>query len=200
LNGKRAAEFREENEGKLCLKAGESDEFIAMADYLRGSYVAKVIDGMTHKEHTMLADYEGRGIKCRPDAFSIRTNKVEVVDLKFVGQSKPKQFERTSSSFTYWLQDAHYSEVLRRATGLPVTFRFIAVETSYPFRIDEYVYDDRSREIAGEKWSLLVDQLIECERTGIYKDNHNHTLTLNTWDVSANEDGELEGCDEFTEV
>jgi hypothetical protein len=191
LNGKKAAAFREENEGKLCLKAGEADEFVAMADHLRNSEIAKLIAKMSHKEHIVTESYNGRGIKCRPDAYNVDGLGLLAIDLKFVGEAKPRQFERTASSFTYWLQDAHYSEVLFRACGLPVTFRFFAIETSYPFRVDEYEYDQRSKEIARENWESLMDSFIECERTGGFDDNHSHTLTLNIWDVDANEDGEI---------
>jgi len=80
---------------------------------------------------------------------------------------------------------------MRCRTDKPIQFRFAVVETCVPYRIDWYQYDPRSREIALEKWSLEMDNLIECERTGIFQDPHDHVLTVSPWDVGADVEGEL---------
>lgn len=199
LHPTKAGEFRAENEGKLCLKLEDADEFFAMGDHLHKSELRVLFDGH-HKETIFRGEHLGRKIKCKPDVCCVMDDHVVIYDLKFVQVADPEQFKRGCRSFTYWMQDAHYSTVLRSNYGLPVTFRFCAVETSYPFRINWYEYDARSREIALEKWERVLKNFIECERTGVWQDNHVHTLTLSPYEVEANEEGELEGCDEYSEV
>ncbi len=70
-------------------------------------------------------------------------------------------------------------------SGKPTVFKFIAVETLFPFRVQVYTYDPRSREIARDYHRKKIEQLLECEKTGDWSDRWNGDLLLNPWDVEG---------------
>lgn len=191
---KRCEEFEAIMEGRHCVKSDEYLQLHAMVDAFRKSELHELVSMATAREETIFGSYKDRQIKCKPDFYGELDDRLVIYDLKFVVSASPDVFYRNAKRFKYWLQDAHYSAILEQYTTKPVVFRFIACETSAPYRIDWFEYDMRSRELAREQWQRAMDDIIHCERTGNFEDNHHHTLTLDLWDVSPElAEAELEG-------
>lgn len=183
LNGKTAPAFRADNPQAIGFgKAGEDRAILQVLEAIQDHPLGQLIAQAQYREKEIRSEYHKRGIKCKPDFHSDSL----IYDLKFMEDVSEPAIRRSFKRFRYWLQDAHYS-ITSDADG----FRFWVVETQYPYRIKSVVYDDRSREIAGEAWYAAMDRLIECEKSGTFEDANALTLTLSPWEVGADDDGEL---------
>lgn len=128
------------------------------------------------------AEIEGIPCKCRPDLLILLSDQAIICDLK-VGVVKPDDFWRNAKSFGYSLQASHYSKIVQKEYGLPVTWRFWALESTFPYRVEPYWYEDRSMEIANDAHRDLLRRLKKCYDTGNWSDNFEHEKVLNPWDV-----------------
>lgn len=183
INGKPAAAFRNDNPNAIGFgKAGEKIAIRHVIEAIEDHVLGQLIAQAQMREQEVKGDYQGRGIKCKPDFLCDDI----IYDLKFMDDVSESAIRRPFKRLRYWLQDAHYSAVCEAQT-----FRFWAVETQYPFRIKSVVYDDRSREIADEAWCNAMDHFIQCEISGVFEDANSLTLTLSPWEVGADDEGEL---------
>ena len=129
------------------------------------------------------AEIEGVPCKCKPDLLILLSDQAIICDLK-VGVVKPDDFWRNAKNFGYSLQASHYSKIVKKVYGLPVTWRFWALESSFPYRVEPYWYEDRSMEIANDSHRDLLRKLKRCYETGVWVDNFEHEKVLSPWDVS----------------
>lgn len=143
------------------------------------------------------AEIEGVPCKCKPDLLILLSDQAIICDLK-VGVVKPDDFWRNAKNFGYSLQASHYSKIIKKVYGLPVTWRFWALESSFPYRVEPYWYEDRSMEIANDSHRDLLRKLKRCYDTGVWVDNFEHEKVLSPWDVSYK--GESVTPEEMTDV
>ena len=202
LNWKPAAQYRQDNPDKLgYFKQDAAEDIQIVYDAIKDTCIATAIEESSHLEEVFEATVHGRLCKCKPDIAGDVGEYWCVYDLKFMDRIYPKAFWRSSKNFRYYLQDSHYSGVITTLYQKPVVFRFIACELLYPYRVQMYQYDPRSREIARDYHRKKVNELIECERTGDWSDKWNGDLTLNPWDVEGCGEGDgLEWEDEKVEA
>jgi len=77
-------------------------------------------------------------LKARPDCFNIENNFIS--DIKTCQDNSPKSFRYDVYKWGYHLQAVVYSEVM----GIPVeNFRFIAIETKYPYSVQLYSLNEK---------------------------------------------------------
>lgn len=204
LNGKVAAQFRDDHPGAICLKADDVDRLKALVASLYGSQLMAAIDASLNMEHRHDAEVHGLPCRCKPDIVGDLGGLVAVYDLKFCAAVDHATFNRTAKRLRYWLQDAHYSAICEQVYAKPVRFRFFAVEATYPFRVQAYWYPDRCREIARGSHQNKLAELRECRLTGIWEDRWPNELTLAPWDVDELDQlvefGEAASDDEFMEL
>lgn len=82
--------------------------------------------------------YKGIPLKARPDCFNIENNFIS--DIKTCQDNSPKSFRYDVYKWGYHLQAVVYSEVM----GIPVeNFRFIAIETKYPYSVQLYSLNEK---------------------------------------------------------
>lgn len=192
INPTAAREFEANNAGKYCVKLDEFERLVKLIDAVSQTELFHLVASAHCREHTFFGEFEGRKIKAKMDFVGELDEAVCVYDLKFVENHSPALFTRNCRRLRYWLQDAHYSAVMRANTVKPVRFRFCAVECAFPYRLNWYEYDPRSREIANDAWARAMNDLISCEASGEYVDSHQHTLTVERWDLGDLADAEEE--------
>lgn len=186
INWKPAAQFRADNPDKLgFFKASAAEDIQIVYDAVKDSAIATAIEESSHLEKEFRATVYGCKCKCKPDIAGDLGEYWACYDLKFMDRIYPGMFRRSAKSFRYYLQDAHYSAVLSELSGKPTVFKFIAVETQYPFRVQVYVYDPRSREIARDFHRKKVEQVLECQASGDWSDRWSGDLILNPWEVEG---------------
>jgi len=188
LHPQKSAEFRDSIGRCVADKDQEFEDIATVVD----SVAPQLADFLKRKDVQreavfQAADVHGLPAKCKPDAVLVGQS-ITVVDLKFSLAIDPDSFSRSSRSFKYWLQDAHYSAVLEAIHGNRfVGFEFIAIETKFPFRVQRYQYDQASRDTGRAEHQRLMRELAKCHETGDWSDGWDSTLVLNPWDVETNE-------------
>jgi hypothetical protein len=78
----------------------------------------------------------GLDLRCRPDWLIDAGDSMLCIDLKTCGDASPNGFRQSVKRYGYDIQASHYSNGIRVATGKPVDWYFLAVE-SEPSRILE---------------------------------------------------------------
>lgn len=147
-------------------------------------------------EHRLDAVIEGVACRCKPDIHIVMDDHIIVPDLKF-GAFKPDDWKRSSTRFCYWLQQAHYTAILKAVYNLPVFWKFWAFESTYPYRVGPKWYDERSVEIAAETHKNLLRELKKCRETGVWADHYSGETQLAPWDITVR--GEKESQEESTD-
>lgn len=183
LNATEAAEFRELHANKVCLKPAEAETLASICAAIAESDLAGVVAAASSTEKRHDAELHGVRCRCKTDVVCDLDDRVVAYDLKFCERVDPHSFARQAKRLRYWLQDAHYSAILHQVYGKPVSFRFFAVETKFPYRVQPYWYGVRSREIAADTHKRKLAELLECMETGVWKDRWDSEMLLNPWDV-----------------
>lgn len=197
INPVPAGKFRASIGDKIAVKPKELDDVLACFTSVVKSelYDAIQLSIECEKRHdAVIGDVPCR---CKPDILCDMGDHILIYDLKFCDPS-PSAFIRSAKRFRYWLQDAHYSAVVREELGKPVMFRFFAVEPTFPFRVQCYWYGPRQREIARDFHSRKLGELKHSIETDTWVDDWPNELPLDPWDIGSSheEEPELEGFDD----
>lgn len=107
-------------------------------------------------------EHEGIKVRVRPDCL----NRVEnfISDVKTCQDNAPMAFKRDIYKYGYHLQCAFYSDML----GIPAqNFRFIAVETNYPFSVEVYGLSDEMIDQGRNAWKRAFNDWKIYKETGI---------------------------------
>ena len=204
LKPKPAKEFRElmKSEGKIAVKDDEYQRIFSICNSILSHELGTLIgrDDIIFEQPIFWTD-QGTGIDCKakPDFVYDADDSVICYDLKVSEGISPNNWGRIAKRLGYWLQDAHYSSGLSHITGKPVKFVFWVVESIWPFRVAQYEWDQISRERASGAYVNLLHELKKRRAEDNWAEDWESSanyLTLDPWDVGADEDGELEGFDE----
>lgn len=185
LNGKPAAKHRAENPGKYWMKEHERDNIKKVYERLKDTAIADAIRASTKFEYVWKANLYGRNCKCMTDIAGDTGSQWDVWDLKFTDNIR--QFYKTSKQFKYWLQDAHYSPIVTKNVGKPVSFRFLVAETVPPYRVRIHYYDEIKREAAAKFHKSQILNFIACEQSGKWPDTYDPHLPLSEYDLGASD-------------
>ena len=101
-------------------------------------------------------------VRIRPDVL----NRVEnfISDVKTCQDNSPVAFRRDVYKYGYHLQCAFYSDML----GVPAeNFRFIAVETNWPFYVEVYALSDEMIQQGRKGWQRAFNDWKIYVETGI---------------------------------
>lgn len=196
LNWRTAAKFRDANPGKVCMKEADAEAIYDVYKAIQDTLIYEAIAQGQHFEKTFSADVHGMPCKCKPDIACDMGDYILLYDLKFMEQINPLAFQRSAKNFRYYLQDAHYSGVMRELSGKPVQFRFIAIETKLPYRVQPYWYIGQSREMARDFHKSKLIDLQACQRSGVWSDNWANEIVLHPWEIGGEVDELVEVGDE----
>lgn len=183
LIGANTKKHRSANPNLYWMKEQDRDRIKTTYERLKDTAIGDAIGECSEFEQTMRAKVYGSLCKCRPDIAGDLGPYWVVYDLKFTPTIR--QFPQSSRAFRYWLQDAHYSAVIRELTGKPVVFKFIAAETAFPYRVSIHSYNPIKREMAAKFHKSKVLDLQACLASNVWKDNIDEDLPLNEWDCGG---------------
>jgi hypothetical protein len=166
LRSEKAREFREENKNKIVVKNCKAIRNCVEA-ILTNPLILEVRKSAV-KEQRFDAGVADVPCRAKPDIVLDR----EIVDLKFCEQIDPISFSRSAKNLRYWLQDAHYSAVVGTES-----FRFLAVEVSPPYRVQEYWYSENSRAAARRFHLSKLADLFRAYRNNDWADRWNPEMS-----------------------
>jgi len=130
------------------LKDSDMDVISGIMQNLRQHDLAtKYCTGTVEVSH--YGKMDGVPIRVRPDCIGDNW----ISDVKTCQDNSPLAFRRDVFKYAYHLQACFYSDVL----GFPPeNFRFIAVETNYPYTVEVYGLDDNMIKIGREAYKKAL--------------------------------------------
>jgi len=153
------AEFELSAAGKEILTA---DDYAMVSQVRDAVHTHPHIKGLLrggHAEQTFYAIDEETGelVKCRPD---YRHDTGMVIDVKSAAVANSDDFGHSVRKYRYHVQDAWYSDVIRRAVGEgPEYFAFIAIEKDWPHAAGLYYVEpedvERGQRLARRDLRLI---------------------------------------------
>ena len=160
--GKEAFEIEsKKSEGKLLLGFDEHNKITKILDNFRNHDLAqKYCKGEIELSH--YKKHDDIDVRIRPDVL----NRVEnfISDVKTCQDNSPIAFRRDVYKYGYHLQCAFYSDML----GVPAeNFRFIAVETNWPFSVEVYALSDEMIQQGRKGWQRAFNDWKIYDETGI---------------------------------
>jgi hypothetical protein len=177
-------------EGKAIWANLEADKKIILSDSDYESVVGMSQSVLTHEtaakllekgdpEVTVFTDIEGIPAKARLDWYR---NGI-ILDLKTTTAADPESFSRSCANFGYSLQCAWYLDCCR-AIGLEAhSMIFITVESSAPYLVSCYEFDDVSLDYGRDHYRSALNKYREClaldDWHGFPKDIQ--TISLPSW-------------------
>ena len=150
-------------EGKVLITPDDYEKINAILDNFRNDDLAqKYCKGVIELSH--YGKHEGLDVRVRPDCL----NKVQgfISDVKTCQDNSPMAFKRDVYKYAYHLQAAFYMDII----GVD-EFRFIAVETNYPYTIEVYTLSDEMIEQGRKAWKAAFADWKLYVETGIIS-NH----------------------------
>lgn len=194
VSTKEAKAFRDEHQaaGRVVMKESDLSLVRSMCDSVRDN-CGHWIDMASRKEQSVYWIDQESGLPCklRLDWLVLSPQRVaHVFDLKTTADASPAAFRKQIEDRGYWLQAAHYIAGVEAATGLPCEFRFVAVESDYPFATAVYDLDPKAilDAVAGRRGVLT--NLARCLETGNWAEPWERTVTtlpLRPWTFQANQ-------------
>lgn len=152
---------QEKAEGKSLVAFDDHQKITAILNNFRNHDLAqKYCKGEIELSHYL--EHEGLKVRVRPDCL----NRVEnfISDVKTCQDNAPIAFKRDVYKYGYHLQCAFYSDML----GIPAeNFRFIAVETNYPFSVEVYGLSEEMIDQGRKGWKRAFGDWKIYKQTGI---------------------------------
>ncbi len=150
---------QKKSEGKKLVAFDDHQKITKILDNFRNHDLAqKYCKGEIELSH--YSKLEGLDVRVRPDCL----NRVEgfISDVKTCQDNAPIAFRRDVYKYGYHLQAAFYMDIC----GVD-SFKFIAVETNYPFSVEVYTLSDEMIEQGRKAYKRAFDDWkIYCD-TGI---------------------------------
>ena len=147
----------------MLITPDDYEKINAILDNFRNDDLAqKYCKGVIELSH--YGKHEGLDVRVRPDCL----NKVQgiISDVKTCQDNSPMAFKRDVYKYAYHLQAAFYMDMI----GVD-EFRFIAVETNYPYTIEVYTLSDEMIEQGRKAWKAAFADWKLYVETGIIS-NH----------------------------
>ena len=160
--GKEAFEIEtKKSDGKILLSLEDHEKITSILNNFRNHDLAQnYCKGEIELSH--YSKHENIDVRVRPDVL----NRVEnfISDVKTCQDNSPNAFKRDVYKYGYHLQCAFYSDML----GVPAeNFRFIAVETNYPFSVEVYGLSTEMIEQGRNGWKRAFNDWKIYVETGI---------------------------------
>lgn len=160
--------FVQENQNKTVIRNGEAQICEAIyQNYLHHPIAPKVMQN-SKIEYSHYGEIQGIPIRTRPDGYNLN-NRI-IWDIKSCQDSSPKAFRRDIFTHEYHVQVAFNCEALKAITGLdfdPRDFRFLAVETNYPYSCEWYALPQDIIDLGYKKMEKAWDEWKLYKETGI---------------------------------
>jgi|TARA_R110000823_G_scaffold309869_1_gene434420 exodeoxyribonuclease VIII len=160
--GKEAFEIEtKKSDGKILLSLEDHEKITSILNNFRNHDLAQnYCKGEIELSH--YSKHENIDVRVRPDVLNRVQNFIS--DVKTCQDNSPNAFKRDVYKYGYHLQCAFYSDML----GVPAeNFRFIAVETNYPFSVEVYGLSTEMIEQGRNGWKRAFNDWKIYVETGI---------------------------------
>lgn len=160
--------FLLENQGKTVIRNGEAQVVEAIFQNYQHHPLAPKLLQNAKIEYSHYGMIQGIPIRTRPDGYDLNTR--VIWDIKTCQDNSPKAFRRDIFTYKYHVQVAFNCEALKAITGLefnPLDFRFIAVETNYPYSCEVYALPEDMIELGYKEMEKAWDEWKLYKETGI---------------------------------
>lgn len=157
--------FEANNKGKTIIRTDDLDTIQGIYLNYRNHPLAPRLLNNAKIEYSHYGEIQGIPIRCRPDAYVEETG--VIIDVKTCQDNSPKAFRSDVFKYGYHIQAAFYCESLKKILDRnfsPLNFRFIAVETNYPFSCEVYALSEemiewgyKAMEKAWDEWKLYKE-------------------------------------------
>ena len=138
-------------------------------------------------------DETGLRLKCRPDLIIQSGGSVFLFDLKTTESVKKRDFQSSVVNYGYHLQDAMYSEGVKRFLGVDdLDFYFVCVEKKPPYVCCLHVLCGESRASAGEMYRGVLSRLRQAIDLNDFRLEEEKGVTINSLKKWAFAQGESE--------
>ena len=154
--------------GQVAIKQSDLETIQAIKRNFDNDRLANALINDSVIEASHYGEIQGIKIRCRPDAYL--PDKGIISDIKTCADNSPKAFKSSVYNLGYHIQAVFYCEALKKITGKefnPLNFRFIAVETTYPFSCEVYALDEREIEAGYNAMKKAWDEWKVYKETGI---------------------------------
>ena len=157
-----------ENEGREVVSHDDYSRVLRQAESVRRIREVRELFEHGKAELSAFATADGVLKKCRPDWTAyVGAGDVILIDVKTVGDAKPDEMARHIGRKGYYRQAAHYWRTFEQASGLRVaSFKFLAVESEWPYAASLTQLDDASLQVAMEEVRDLAAMYAECLKSG----------------------------------
>lgn len=172
--------FDTQNIGKIYLTQDIYENALQCAEIAKQIAGRFFKDGVAESSH--FGEIDGVSVKCRPDYYIEELG--IVVDVKTTQDASPDGFIRSVANFSYHIQDAFYTDVLRSQGKKVNKFLFVAIESKPPFMIGMYELDDVAKDFGRAEYKRAFDILkrIDDFKAPVYQDTQDgkvvQTLSL----------------------
>lgn len=142
----------------------------------------------THTEQSIYWTDSLTGLPCkaRPDWICKTADSWFIFDLKTTNNAHPaafrKKIEGTGDETGYWLQAAHYLAGVQAVLGGNATFKFVAVQTDYPYSCAVHEVDPESMTLAQSERDVTLISLKRCLDSGDWTEPWERNInTIKLW-------------------
>jgi PDDEXK-like domain of unknown function (DUF3799) len=170
--GKAWDAFKEENSGKLLLKASDYQSVLRCVEAVHKHPIAGPFlrsAGYSERSFSAFRDDLGIVTRCRVDRIIRWRGRTIVLDLKTTASSIAPKFVNSIANFGYANQEAFYRDVLSRCNVRIDAFVFIAVKDSEPHCVDCYTINSDWLNRATEDVRQGLASLSERIRTNSWE-------------------------------
>lgn len=154
--------------GNTPMLKKDMEQIDGMAESVLAHPLAKKLhEREGHPEVSVFAEDDGVKLRCRFDYLPNEGN--IAVDLKTTaGKASKNGFERTAGDLGYYIQRAHYLDVLYRATGRDVEMLFVVVEKSPPYAVAVHQLDGDYARMGERSAHEARDIFKRCMESGVW--------------------------------
>ena len=175
--------FCEENEGRTIITEDEYIDAMAMCDAVRSHAAAMMYLETGDPEVTLQWELGGRACKGRVDWLTRVESEHVLVGLKSARDCRHMIFGTQAARLGYHLQWAWYHDGYEELARVLPRVVEIVVESAPPYAVAVYAIPEDVLLQGRDEYRELIEQLGECERTGVWAGPHplEEQLTLPSW-------------------
>jgi hypothetical protein len=165
-------EFQDEHAGKIILTEGQHAKLIGMSRSLRAHPIVREWVGRIEAvEVSCIGEIEDVLMKGRVDALTDNP----LIDIKKVSDGDRRKFTNLAVEFGYHIQAAVYTRLFNRCR-----FILMTVEDQPPFDVVPYELSSQFIGQGEDELMLLLDQVRECQSSGVWPGRSGKVQVLNT--------------------
>jgi hypothetical protein len=166
-NDAKAARDQSRAQGRIPLLRHKWEEAQQIADRVREQLVALDLDPIPFTEGTAehVIRWQENDVDCRAMLDWLRDDLTVIDDLKTTSDASPRGFQRKVWSLRYDIQASFYRRAVAAYYDVQPRFRWVAVETEYPYLVTVHEPDRQALANADERVNRALEIWRDCVET-----------------------------------